>query len=95
MTFKKVSGTNTEDYVVGETYTLQEDMNIRISYTSTSPLVSVSKWTKNAQKYATKDGLLKKGTKVTCKDVYSNKSQTWIKTPSGWICAKGKRVYIK
>lgn len=96
MTFKKVSDvTDNTEYKVGETYTLQEDMNIRIGHSTSSAKVSASKWSKDAQKHKTSGGLLAKGTKVTCKDVYSSGSETWIKTPSGWICAKGKRVYIK
>lgn len=84
-------------YKKGNTYKLQEDMNIRMSPKSTVPLVGVNHWTKDAQKHATKGGLLKAGTKVTAKDVLNNNGETWIKTPSGWICArnsKGKE-YIK
>ena len=84
-------------FVVGKTYTLQENMNVRISYKTDAPLVGVKKWTKDAQKHATKSGLLKKGTKVTCKDSITYKGATWIKTPSGWICAVGStgKVFIK
>ena len=84
-------------FVVGKTYTLQENMNVRISYKTNAPLVGVKKWTKDAQKHATKSGLLKKGTKVTCKDSITYKGATWIKTPSGWICAVGStgKVFIK
>lgn len=42
-------------------------------------------------------GILKKGTKVTCKEVKVINNQTWIKIPSGWICAinVGNEVYVE
>ena len=89
----------TVSYEVGKTYTLQEDMNVRIAPSASRPKVGVNKWTKDAQKHATKNGLLAKGTKITAKDVFKDteKNEIWIKSPSGWICAvnsKGKG-YIK
>ncbi len=79
-------------YEVGKTYTLQEDMNIRIGHGVDKAKVSVSKWTADAKKHATKNGQLMKGTKVTVLDTYKG----WIKTPSGWICGySDSKVYIK
>ena len=85
-------------YEIGKTYTLQENMNVRIGYSVSSPRIGVNKWTKEAQAHATKNGLLKKGTKVTVKDLYkSPKGEIWVKTPSGWICAKSANgaIHIK
>jgi co-chaperonin GroES (HSP10) len=92
------AGYVSNNYKVGSTYILQEDMNIRISPKSSAAKVSSSKWTKDAQKHKTDKGLLAKGTKITCKDVAKNSDgSTWIKTPSGYICAIGSsgRVFIK
>jgi len=89
--------TKRPEYKKGGTYTLKEDMNIRMTSSSNSPKIGVRHWSKDAQKHATKDGLLKKGTKVTAVAVVRNNGETWLKTPSGYICAvnsKGK-VYIK
>lgn len=84
-------------YEKGKTYVLREDMNVRMSASAKAPKVSVRKWSKDAQKHATKGGLLKKGTKVTVIAVVKNSGETWLKIPSGYVCAvnsKGK-VYIK
>ena len=87
-------------YEKNKTYTLQADMNVRINYPKDGkmqPKVGYSKLSKDAQKHATKDGVLKKGTKITCKD-YTKISSTeiWVRTPSGWICGvKDGKIYIK
>lgn len=84
-------------YVKGETYTLQANMNVRISPKVSAPKVGVNKWSADGKKHATKDGKVKKGTRVTARDVFYNNGEIWIRTRSGWICAvnaKG-RVYIK
>ena len=84
-------------YTKGKTYTLQEAMNVRMSPKASAPKVGVSKWSEDGKKHANKDGTLKKGTRVTARDVFTNNGETWIRTRSGWICArnaKGK-VFIK
>ena len=73
------SNVTSSPYKVGGTYTLQTNMNVR-----TGPGTSYSK-----------KKVLKKGTKVTCKAVKKVGSKTWMQTPSGWICAKGIKTYIK
>lgn len=93
---KPEKDTPTSRYEIGKTYTLQDDMNIRIGHSVTSAKVGVSKWTANAKQHATKDGLLAKGTRVTCLDLYEANSEGWVKTPSGWICGySNTKVYIK
>lgn len=83
-------------YKIGETYTLQENMNVRIGHSASSARVSYSKLSQDAKKHSTPDGKLKKGTKVTVKDVYKSGISCWVKTPSGWICGySGDKVYIK
>lgn len=84
-------------YAKGNTYTLQESMNVRASASASAPRVGVKKWSSDAQKHATKSGLLKKGTKVTALAIVRQNGEIWLRTPSGYICAvngKGK-VYIK
>lgn len=81
----------------GHTYTLCDNMSIRISAGADKPKVPMSKWTADAKKHATKDGLLKKGTKVTCQGTEKYNGGIWMRTPSGWICAVGSTgtVFIK
>lgn len=83
-------------YKVGGTYTLQDNMNVRIGHTTSAARVSYSKLTADAKKHSTPDGKLKKGTKVTVKDVYKSGTSCWVKTPSGWICGySSNKIYIK
>ena len=84
-------------YEEGKTYTLQKARNVRISHKADAPRVSVSKWSKDAQKHADSSGRLKKGTKVTVRDVViTADGQIWLHIPSGWICAAaGGEVYVK
>lgn len=84
-------------YKVNKTYKLTEDMNIRIAPKTSAAKVGVNKWTADAQKHV-RNGMLKKGTKVTCKDVIKNSDGSiWLRTPSGYICAVGssEKVFIK
>ncbi len=86
-------------FVVGKNYTLQANMNVRITANGNKkPFDLLSA---NAKKNGYPDnkgfGILKKGTVVTCKEVAEKNNATWIRIPSGWVCAvtaKGK-VYIK
>jgi hypothetical protein len=92
------SSASSSSYSVGSTYTLLEDMNIRIAPKASSAKVGANKWTKDAQKHKTKAGLLAKGTKVTCKGVVKNSDGSiWLKTPSGYVCAVGSsgKVFVK
>lgn len=86
----------TSYYVPGKTYVLTEDMNIRVGAGSNKALVPVSKWTADAQKHM-KNGMLKKGTKVTCKVAERHGEAIWMRTPSGWICALGSsgKMYLR
>ncbi len=85
-------------YTIGATYVLVDNMNIRISPKVSAPRVGVNKWSEDAKKHANKNGELKKGTKVTVKDcVKDDGGSIWVKTPSGWICAKNSKgiIHIK
>jgi hypothetical protein len=59
------------------------------------------KLTTSARSHATVNdagyGILKKGTVVTCKGTEVNNGITWMKIPSGYVCAVGisGTVYVK
>ena len=51
--------------------------------------------TVNAKDHAYTNGTLKKGTRVTCKEVKRIGDDVWIRTPSGWIAAYyGGKKYV-
>ena len=87
---------NGPDYIIGETYTLQVNLNVRTGAGTSYSKKKKSQLTNDGQKHATSTGVLKKGTRVTCKRVKNVGSNIWIKIPSGWIAAyyNGK-VYLK
>ena len=84
-------------YEVGKTYTLQEDMNVRVSADKNSKIVSKNKWSKDALKHRSSNGMLMKGTKITVKEIKEVNGAIWVKSPTGWMCAVGStgHVFIK
>lgn len=86
-------------FKAGRNYTLQSDMYIRDS--ANGKKKQFAKLSANAKSngYADQDGngILKKGTVVTCKDIQQKNGGVWIKIPSGWVCGVGKsgKVYVK
>ena len=84
------------DYVVGKTYTLLSDMYVRKA--PAGEHMRVSELTDNAKLFAREDkdgnAILKKGTRVTCKEVIELNNATWLKIPSGYVCARNTKVYI-
>lgn len=84
-------------WVIGKTYTTQQDLNVRKEPNGDKlPFISL---TKDAQKHSFvgTDGyaVLKRGTRVTVKDVKSTGTSTWLRIPSGWICGKNsKNIYV-
>lgn len=86
-------------WLVGSTYTTQ--VNLYIREEPNGKKKRIDSITENAKlnSYADSDGfaILKKGTRVTCKDVVINTAtdQVWLLIPSGYVCAKCKeRLYI-
>lgn len=81
-------------YVVGQTYTLQDNMNVRKGPGTSHAIKQVSELTADGKKHATKTSggaTLKKGTEVTCLEI----SGDWMRIPSGWVCCRqGNEVYI-
>lgn len=85
------------DYKVGSTYTLQAEMKVREGSGTEYLAKRHSELTEDGRKHdADGDGALDKGTRVTCREVKRVGSDTWMRTPSGWIAAiyNGK-VYVK
>lgn len=83
-----------DEYIVGQTYTLQTDMYVR--KTPNGVNVEFDDLTENAKLNGYEDtsgfGILKRGTRVTCKEVVNLPKSTWIKIPSGYICAQNSKT---
>ena len=88
-----------EFYEVGKDYKLQYSMNVRTGAGDGYRRKKRSELTADGKKHA-KSGtyaVLRAGTEVTCEKVITLKcGETWIKIPSGYVCAKdAKKMYIK
>ena len=83
-------------YRTGTVYTLLADhLRIRTGPGTGYATKSRKQLTVNAREHAYSNGTLKKGTRVTCKDVRKVGSDIWIKIPSGWIAAYyGGKKYV-
>lgn len=83
-------------YRAGTVYTLLADhLRVRTGPGTGYATKSRKQLTVNAREHAYSNGTLKKGTRVTCKDVRKVGSDIWIKIPSGWIAAYyGGKKYV-
>ena len=83
-------------YRTGTVYTLLADhLRVRTGPGTGYATKSRKQLTVNAREQAYSNGTLKKGTRVTCKDVRKVGSDIWIKIPSGWIAAYyGGKNYV-
>ncbi len=83
-------------YTVGHTYTTMVD-HLHVRYSIWGQIKGYAQLTEDGMKHAYSDGCLKKGTRVTVKEVKKDDAgATWFRIPSGWICAitaKGE-VYV-
>lgn len=82
---------------VGQTYTTQQDLNIRTE--PNGDTVPFYQLTADGQKHAfispSGSSVLRRGTRVTVKAIQSTGSATWVQIPSGWICAKNsKNIFL-
>lgn len=87
----------TPTYAVGQTYTLQVELNVRRGAGTNYGKKSHTELTASGQTHDVNgDGALDKGTRVTCLEVRTVESDIWIRCPSGWLAAyyNGK-TYIK
>lgn len=74
-------------YTIGKTYTTMVD-HLHVRYSVWGQIKEYAQLTKDGMKHAYSDGCLKKGTTVTVKDVKKDEDgATWVRIPSGWICA--------
>ena len=85
-------------YKEGQTYITNVNLFVRCEPKGEKKLLS--ELSVNAKLHAYNDGngygILKKGTKVTCKGITVVGNQTWMKIPSGYICAiNNGTVYIE
>lgn len=85
-------------YKIGATYITTANLFVRCEPKGAKK--NLSELSLNAKKNAYDDGeghgILKKGTKVTCKALKVVGNQTWYQIPSGWICAiDGNKIYIE
>lgn len=83
-------------YRTGTVYTLLADhLRVRTGPGTGYATKSRKQLTVNAREHAYSNGTLKKGTRVTCKDVRKVGNDIWIKIPSGWIAAYyGGKKYV-
>lgn len=74
-------------YSIGKTYTTIVD-HLHVRYSVWGQIKGYAQLTADGMKHAYSDGCLKKGTTVTVKDVKKDEAgATWVRIPSGWICA--------
>lgn len=93
--YKTENKTNSK-YIIGKVYTTHVDLNVRVGAGTNYRKKNYNELSINAQSNAYKTGVLKKGTKVTCKKVIINNDEIWLEIPSGYVCAKYKgKEYIK
>ena len=91
------SSSSTPTYVVGKTYTLQYEINVRTGPGTSYAKVGYSGLTSDGKKHdSDKDGALDKGTSVTCKGTSKDSSgNVWMRIPSGYIAAYyNKKEYV-
>lgn len=85
-------------YKIGQTYTLNANMFVRVQ--PSGEKVLFSQLSKNAKQHAYDDGsgygILRKGTRVTCQGISNKGNDIWVKIPSGYVAGlyNGKR-YIE
>lgn len=79
-------------YEIGKNYTLQCNMYVREKPNGDY----IKEATANAKAHMDIFPVLKKGTKISCRDIQVYQGATWVKCPSGWICGIGAsgKVYI-
>lgn len=85
-------------YAKGKTYTLRANMKVRTGAGTKYRQKKVSELTASGKKSAQSGtyAVLKKGTRVTVQEVKKSGKDTWIRIPSGWICAiQNGAVYVK
>lgn len=84
---RRVWDAKTLSYEIGQTYTTMVD-HLHVRYSVWGKIKEYAQLKKDGKKHAHSDGCLKKGTTVTVKEVKNDETgATWVRIPSGWICA--------
>lgn len=84
---RRVWDEKSPSYEIGRTYTTMVD-HLHVRYSVWGQIKEYTQLTRDAMKHAYSDGCLKKGTTVTVKDIKKDATgATWVRIPSGWICA--------
>lgn len=74
-------------YEIGHIYTTVVD-HLHVRYSIWGQIKKYAQLTRDGMKHAYSDGCLKKGTTVTVKEIKKDETgATWVRIPSGWICA--------
>lgn len=78
---------SSSSYIVGRTYRTQVD-HLHVRFSVWGQIKGYAQLSMDGMKHAYSDGCLKKGTAVTVKETkQDNSGATWVRIPSGWICA--------
>lgn len=74
-------------YLIGKSYKTRVD-HLHVRYSIWGQIKEYAQLTMDGMRHAYSDGCLKKGTAVTVKEVKKDETgATWVRIPSGWICA--------
>lgn len=74
-------------YLIGKSYKTRVD-HLHVRYSVWGQIKEYEQLTTDGMRHAYSDGCLKKGTAVTVKEVKKDETgATWVRIPSGWICA--------
>lgn len=78
---------NSQRYIVGKNYTLQDDLNVRSGPGTDNPVKKYDELTYDGKQHAYKQehAVLMKGTTVTCLEIIKNGQDIWLKIPSGYV----------
>lgn len=84
---RRVWDEKSPSYEIGRTYTTMVD-HLHVRYSVWGQIKKYAQLTRDGMKHAYSDGCLKKGTSVTVKEIKKDETgATWVRIPSGWICA--------
>lgn len=88
-----------DKYIVGRTYRTNVDLYVRKSPRGEKKRYDDLSMNAKANGIADNDGfgILRQGTKVTCKALVKMNGQIWMQIPSGWICAVNvnNKIYVE
>lgn len=85
-------------YEIGSVYTLQTALNVRDGAGTNFRIKKYEELSEDGKAHAYKrtNAVLKKGTRVTCKDIIEENGNLWIKIPSGFVAGIHEgNIYIK